>query len=96
MASRYQIRRRAEEDITDILCYIADKDPKAAFKLYEKFLSLFALLSKFPEIGRPREELAPEIRSMPLGNYIIFFEAKKDLEIIRVLHGARDITEGLF
>lgn len=82
--------------MTEILTYIAANNPIAAYKLYEKFSSLFSLLAKFPEIGRSRNELGPGIRSMPLGNYVIFFEARETLEIIRVLHGARDIQENLF
>ena len=65
----YQLRRGAEEAITEILTYIAAHNPKAALNLYERFLSLFSLLAQFPEVGRSRKELGSGIRSMPLGNY---------------------------
>ena len=43
-------------------------------------------------IGRTREELAPSLRSFALGRYIIFFRYEAaELQIVHVLHGARDI-----
>jgi len=46
--------------------------------------------------GGRREELAPGIQSFPLGHYIIFYRAVASaIEIVRVLHGARDI-ENIF
>ncbi|WOH80327.1 type II toxin-antitoxin system RelE/ParE family toxin [Bradyrhizobium sp. BEA-2-5] len=33
------------------------------------------------------------IRSFPVGNFVLFYEAfRNGVEIVRVLHGARDIT----
>jgi toxin ParE1/3/4 len=96
MGSSYKLRRRAEKDISEILNYIAASNPKAAANLYEKLSRLFDLLAQFPEMGRKRIELFAGIRSMPIGSYIIFFEVKKELEIVRVLHGARDINKDLF
>ncbi|MBT7959926.1 MAG: type II toxin-antitoxin system RelE/ParE family toxin [Akkermansiaceae bacterium] len=62
-------------------------------ELYETFLKQFEYLSLFPEVGRLRKEFQPIVRSLPVGNYVIFFRESSPLEIIRVLHGAREITE---
>jgi toxin ParE1/3/4 len=44
-----------------------------------------------PFIWRLREELAPELRSMPFGRYIVFFMPLPDgIDIVRVLHSSRD------
>ena len=49
-----------------------------------------------PGSGRYREELASGIQSFPFGRYIIFYRAVTSaIEIVRVLHGARDI-ENIF
>jgi toxin ParE1/3/4 len=49
-------------------------------------------LAKQPGIGRMRDELAIGLRSLPIGRYVIFYLSLADgIEIIRVLHGARDI-----
>ena len=54
------------------------------------------MLAQSPFIGKARDELGPKIRSFPIGNYVLFYQPIEDgIEIIRVLHGARDI-EALF
>jgi toxin ParE1/3/4 len=45
-----------------------------------------------PGIGRQREDLAPRLRGFPFGNYVIFYRPMENgVEIVRVLHGARDL-----
>tara|TARA_B110000305_G_C19116085_1_gene482101 strand:+ start:92 stop:385 length:294 start_codon:yes stop_codon:yes gene_type:complete len=93
MAFDYVVLKKAEDDLDEILDYIASDNPKAALELYKTFLKQFEYLSLFPEVGRLRKEFQPAVRSLPVGNYVIFFRESSPLEIIRVLHGARDITE---
>ena len=43
--------------------------------------------------GRSRAELLPSLRSFPAGSYTIFYFPQEDgVEIVRVIHGAQDIT----
>jgi len=43
-------------------------------------------------MGRNRDELYPGLKSFPVGKYIIFYLPISDgLEIVRILHGMRDI-----
>jgi toxin ParE1/3/4 len=50
------------------------------------------MLSQLPEIGKRRFDLAPGLRSLAVGNYVIFYRpVSEGIQIIRVLHGARDI-----
>jgi toxin ParE1/3/4 len=43
-------------------------------------------------IGRPRQELLPDLRSYPYRNHVIFFRYVGDsFYVVNVLHGARDI-----
>jgi toxin ParE1/3/4 len=52
----------------------------------------FRALVRQPDMGRSRPELAPEVRSFPVGQYVIFYvPLAKAVDIVRVLHGARDI-----
>jgi toxin ParE1/3/4 len=47
-----------------------------------------------PAMGRNRQELAPSLRSFPVGKYVIYYRSiEEGIQIIRVLHGARDIDE---
>lgn len=41
--------------------------------------------------------LHPGLRFLPEGNYLIFYRLREEhLEVVRILHGARDITTELF
>ena len=52
------------------------------------------LLSEHPAIGRNRSDLCLNLRGFPVGNYIIFYySVDAGIEVVRVLHGARDIPE---
>ena len=44
-------------------------------------------------MGRRREELAPGLRSFPVGRYLIFYvPLTNGVDIVRVLHGSRDLV----
>jgi plasmid stabilization system protein ParE len=49
-------------------------------------------LSRQPQLGRPRPELYPGLRSFPIGHFVAFYRpvAVAGIEIVRVLHSARD------
>jgi toxin ParE1/3/4 len=58
----------------------------------DKIYETIELLARQPGSGRHREELAAGIQSFPVGRYIIFYRVVTGaIEIVRVLHGARDI-----
>ncbi len=62
----------------------------------DKLYQAIQALGRQPGSGRHREELAPGIQSFPFGRYIIFYRAvTSGIEIVRVLHSARDI-ENIF
>jgi toxin ParE1/3/4 len=54
------------------------------------------MLARTPRMGRVRDELAPGLRSFPIGDYLIFYRnVPKGIAVVRVLSGYRDI-ESLF
>jgi plasmid stabilization system protein ParE len=56
------------------------------------------LLAAFPEIGRPRDELRPGVRSFRLRRFrhLLFYRLTQDsIVLLRFLHGARDIQRDL-
>lgn len=89
------ITETAETDIEDILFYIADDNLDAALALNDRLTQRFEMLSITPRAGRERKELHSDARSFPEGNYLIVYRllAADDVEILRVLHGARDLDE---
>lgn len=86
----------AQADFQDIHDYIAEKDFDSALDLVTQLQLACDNLATMPELGRKRDELAPDLRSLPVGRHIVFYRiVGEGVEILRVLHGAQDI-EGIF
>ncbi len=86
------VRPRALADLAEIWAFVADDSVKHADRFAALIDGQFRVLARQPLMGRSRPELATDLRSLLVGSYIIFYLAvPKGLEIIRVLHGARDI-----
>ena len=83
---------RAEEDLLEIWLYIALDDMAAADRLYDLVETKFRALADFPHIGQQRPELAHDLLSFPVGRYVIFYKPiERGIEVVRVLHAARDV-----
>jgi toxin ParE1/3/4 len=82
----------AARDLSRIWRHIAQDNLSAAENWLTKVDGKLRLLSQFPGIGARREELGDAMLSYPFGHYLIFYRRTTDgIEIIRVLHGARDM-----
>jgi len=82
----------ARLDTADIWQYIAEDNPIAADKLIELFDKKLKLAAESPGLGRPRDDLMPGLRSIRVSKYLLFYRSVPDgIELIRVLHGARDL-----
>lgn len=89
-------RPEAETDLIEIWVYIAEENPAAADALLESIDDKCATLATSPLMGRTRDELLPGIRSFPVGHCVIFYQPIADgIEVVRVLHGARDLPSVL-
>ena len=94
--SQFRISPRASSDLIEIWSYIADDSVANADAFIDKLYQAIQALARQPGSGRHREELAPGIQSFPFGHHIIFYRVVAGaVEIVRVLHGARDI-ENIF
>lgn len=92
--ARLIITREAEEDIDEILAYIASDNFDASVSLYDRLLHLFDVLADNPKMGVDRPELKEGQRSFPEGNYLIFYrEWAGKVAITRVIHSARDLDD---
>lgn len=84
---------RAAQDLDDIWFYIAQDNLAAADALMDTIQQHCDMLARNPLMGRARSELAPDVRSYRVKRYITFYRPYPDgIELVRVLHGARDIT----
>ena len=85
-------RPLAENDLDEIWLYIAQDNPDSADALLDKIEERCQALAQFPFIGTDRDELMPDLRSLPVGNYLIFYlPIEGGIEVVRVLPGMRDI-----
>jgi toxin ParE1/3/4 len=90
-----RITPRATLDLIEIWSYIADDSVENADIFVDQLNEAMQKLCHHPGMGRQREELAPRLRSFPYQRYVIFYRADSNaLEIVRVLHGARDVESG--
>ena len=94
--SNYRFTPQALSDLLDIWSFIAQDNPTAADRVEEAVFGACDFLADTPLAGRIRKELTPlPVRFwvvQPYSNYLIVYDpAKKPLEIVRILHGARNL-----
>ena len=87
----YQIAPRALADLDAIWSYIAEDKPRAADRTIDSLHARFTVLASQPLIGQDRADLRPGLRMLSVGSYAIYFKSTADgVEIVRVLHSARE------
>lgn len=90
----YRLRPLAERDIEEIVSYIAAESPSAASRWFGTLRTTCERLSDMPKMGVARPEIRPELRLLVMGNYLIAYrEIAGGVEIVRILHGARQWQE---
>lgn len=89
---RYRETPEARADLFEIWSYIEADNPAAARRVLERIANACDRLVDFPCIGRNRDDLRSGLRSWVTDNYLVFYTITGEVvEIVRVLHGARDI-----
>lgn len=87
----YQLRPAAENDIYQIMSYIGRHNPRAALRWQTDIYDAFNLLADMPGLGSQRETRRTTVRMFPRDGYLIFYrEQGSGIEVLRVLHAARD------
>lgn len=93
MSGRIHKTAHAEADIKNIALWIARDSVESALKWAADLDEKLRTLAQVPGSGTDRGKLRPGMRSSPFGNYLIFFKrVRNGIQIIRVIHGARDYT----
>lgn len=87
----------AQGDLQDIWVFIAEDNPEAADALEADIRTEVQRLADLPSLGHRRRDLTAHdvwfhtVRR----NYLIVYRQGKVLEVVRVLHGARDAVHEL-
>ena len=92
----YQFTSLAVDDLFEIWSYIAGDNIEAATAVEDAIFRACAMIAKTPLAGRLRADLTQRpVRFwsvQPYYKYIIVYDpVTKPIQIIRVLHGARDL-----
>jgi toxin ParE1/3/4 len=82
----------AKDDLGDIWLSIAIHNPDSATRVVQRIDARIRLLAEFPELGPERPEIAAGMRMLVQGNYLVLYRITESfVEIVRVVHGARDL-----
>ena len=100
---RLEFLPSARQDLIDTVRYITEKlkNPDAADRIAEEIVAAAESLREFPyrnPVFRPMKPLEREVRSVPAGNYLLFYwveEEEKRVTIARILYARRDLEAAL-
>ena len=102
MAARIRRRLKAAQDAENYADYIAKDSLEAAVRFLENTESTLRYLAQNPGIGIPFESDKPDLANLRFRpvkgfpNHVIFYVEHTDaIEVVRILHGARDLDAEL-
>lgn len=95
MAAPFRLAPAAEEQIGDIVAFIATDSEEAAVRVRNALYSAFELLATQPGIGHAREDLTERpVKFWSVYSYLVVYDpASQPLTIVAVLHGARNVEQ---
>lgn len=84
----------AEQDIDEIISYLAKENTDAAYSFLDALYAAFENLADNPEIGHLREDLTDKpVKFWPFKwHYLIIYKPTPEPEVVRILSGFRDIV----
>lgn len=94
MTRSYRLSRRAEAELDEVLQYLLDQSgPERAWALLQRFNEAFEKLADMPGMGHAHVAIpGTPLRVWAVFSYLVFYRPDTSpLEIVRVLHGSRDL-----
>lgn len=94
MSSRFILSPPALQDLDEILSYILEQSGVRRVRLVaDRLHEAFQKLADTPGIGHKREDLTSlPVAFRPVWSYLVIYKPDiHPIEIVRVLHGVRDI-----
>ncbi|TPG38680.1 type II toxin-antitoxin system RelE/ParE family toxin [Sphingomonas koreensis] len=84
---------RANDDLFEIFLNIAIENEPAANRLIDRLRVAILRLRDYPMSAPPRDDIAPGIRGLSVGGYVVLHRIGDSVEIVRIIHGARHLPE---
>ena len=93
MTSRCVLSVIAEQDIDEIITYLAQENPVIAQTFLDALFNAMDNLAEYPELGHLREDLTDQpVKFWSFKwHYLIIYKPTSPVEIVRILSGFRDI-----
>ncbi len=98
-AAKILLREAVVADLDELACRIQKDNPQTAIRFLEAAQETFETLARMPELGGCFETTNPRLsgirvwRIKGFDNFLVFYRPLgSSLEIVRVLHGARDLS----
>lgn len=90
----FRVSPEAGAELDNIWLYVARESGSVeiANRLIDSITDRFWVLGQHTQIGRPRDDLRPGLRSFAVGEYVIIYRIEEDdALILHVMRGSRDI-----
>src|ERR1039458_6660809 len=94
----FRLSPEARRDVQEVWAYIAHDSTEAAARFRQEIRDACRRLAQHPYAGHQRSDLTTrsDVLFWPVYSYLIIYRPdSKPLEILRVLHGNRDVTRVL-
>jgi toxin ParE1/3/4 len=93
--SKYVVSPQADEDIFEIWQYLYQKASlDVANRVEAEIYSAFEALDRHPGLGHRRSDLTSHpVLFLTVYSYMIIYRVRTRLEIVRMLHGRRNVRQ---
>jgi toxin ParE1/3/4 len=94
MSRRIELSRAALADFDAVYDYIARDNPRAAEQVLRSLDQSIQLLTEQPKLGKVYRHRRLRLRLLVHGDYLVFYRDRPGIiEIIRIIHGRRNIPD---
>jgi plasmid stabilization system protein ParE len=93
---RYVLSPAATADIEQIEAFLDEHAPHATDSVLSRIRAALRRIASIPGMGHLRKDLADEpLRFVAVWSYLVVYRLTSPVEIVRVVHGARDVARAL-
>ena len=92
--ARVVLSPQAVEDLDGIWLFLADESPELADRIDGEIRAAIWRIADFPGLGHTRPDLTDlPVRFWAVYSYLIVYSSRDGvMEIVRVIHGSRDVS----
>jgi plasmid stabilization system protein ParE len=93
---RFVLSPAATADVEQIESFLDEHAPHATDAVLDALRDAMRRIAATPGLGHLREDLTDEpLRFFPVWSYLVIYRLTDPVEVVRVVHGARDVAREL-